>query len=101
MKQIKMDLTSLSEALGDVEKEFNVKEKVKYDIVKTSHTCCPECGGALKSECRSADKGLMTIYGRNGVKQVLHIESRCQERHCRFIVKYQNMLLVIGVSVLG
>ena len=85
-----MDLTSLSKALPEVKKataqkisKESINSDQEYQVVVTHHDRCPECGGNVRVECRSIEKGLMTIYGRNGVRQALHLESRCQEQHCK------------------
>ena len=60
------------------------KGNKELEKVGTQHTeKCPECGGVVAMECRSEDKGKMTIYGTSGVRHVLHVVHRCQERGCR------------------
>ena len=53
-------------------------------VLRTTHLRCPECGGnVMDLGFRAANKGQMTIYGKDGVRHVTHKESRCQD--CRHV----------------
>ena len=53
------------------------------DNVFTKHTTkCPECDGRVEFEYLSKESR-MTVYGRTGVRHVLHVGYRCVEKHCR------------------
>ena len=69
------NLQSLKLSLG-VETNKNSVEKVK-----TMHEKCIECGGKLAT--RKDEKGLLTIYGKDGVRYARQEETRCVEKNCR------------------
>ena len=85
---------TVAEALGEIEAAANAppkkversaaKETTCVDRALTKHsTKCPDCDGRVEFEERSVDKSKMTVYGRSGVRQVLHATYRCVEKHCR------------------
>ena len=85
-------LESLSEALNDLKKEEDTIE-----IVKTGYKQCPECGGNIKLVERSnQEKGLMSVFGKNGVRYVNHKEHRCQEKYCRNGLYHSYMMTKEG-----
>lgn len=68
--------TKTSRAVPHIEKEV-------IDHVFSKHTTkCPECDGRVEFEDRSKESS-MTVYGRTGVRHVLHVGYRCVEKHCR------------------
>ena len=51
--------------------------------IRTKHEKCPLCGGKINLQERSIDKGELVLYSDTGSKRLLHLEYRCQEKHCR------------------
>ena len=92
--KISLLFKTVAEALGEIEAAANAppkkversaaKETTCVDRALTKHsTKCPDCDGRVEFEERSVDKSKMTVYGRSGVRQVLHATYRCVEKHCR------------------
>ena len=52
------------------------------DILKTDDVFCVVCGvGEVKPVTRIDEKESFVIYGRNGVRTAIHVESRCNNRN--------------------
>ena len=66
------DLDCLKQALDD-----------KLEQIKTKHEKCTTCGGKITLQERSLAKGELVLYGELGMKRLIHLEYRCEERHCR------------------
>ena len=62
------------------------------EILRTTHLKCPECGGHVMEITRAARvKGHMTLYGKDGVRHGVQMESRCQDcRHVKIKLKIKK-----------
>ena len=69
----------MAEALDEVIDESGTVTK----ICTRHREKCPECGGRVSLENRIENKGEMPVYGKKGVRHVVHLEYRCIESHCR------------------
>ena len=88
-------LQSLSEAIENV-----AIEDETIPVIRTKfREQCPECSGSVAEEKRSLNKGLLTIYGLAGARQVLHQEYRCKNKSCRTGLFHGYRILRGGVKV--
>ena len=55
----------------------------KAPEIKTNHSKCPICGGQIKLQERSREKGDLMYYSETGQNKLTHLEYRCEEKHCR------------------
>jgi hypothetical protein len=103
-----IDLKTVAEALNEIEtsnsipikaSEFGSAVTNNIDRAFTKHTDkCPECDGRVEYEDRS-NKASMTVYGRSGVRHVLHTGYRCVEKHCRTGLYHGYRILKGGMKV--
>ena len=57
----------------------------EFEILKTLLTVCVFCkSGTIVPTKRSLEKEEFTIYGRNGVRKGVHVESRCNFENINF-----------------
>ena len=83
------NLESLKMALGD-------DTNAGTEHIKTLHSKCYECGGKLTT--RKDEKGLLTIFGKNGVRHAIQEENRCMETNCRTSHFYSHRVLKGGMK---
>ena len=57
---------------------------------------CYECGGKLVT--RKDEKGVLTIYGKDGVRHAVQEEARCQEKNCRTSHFFSHRVLKGGAK---
>ena len=74
-------LDDIENALDDVLLEKDNKSNLLK--LRTKHEQCPDCGGKIRLQGRSLDKGQLLYYSEKGVEKCLHLEYRCEEQHCR------------------
>ena len=66
------------------------------ECIKTLHSKCYECGGKLTT--RKQDKGLLTIFGKDGVRHAIQEENRCLEVSCRTSHFYSHRVVKGGIK---
>ena len=74
----KMDF--MKEALDTVCSKSEGENVLK---IQTKHEDCPLCGGKIRLQERSLEKGHLICYSEKGIKRLIHLEYRCEEEHCR------------------
>lgn len=82
----------------EVEVEVGKSDEAKCkEVLRTKHVKCPSCGGNVMTCNYRSDKGEMTVYGLEGVRHVVHRESRCQD--CRMGLFYGYRVLKGGKKI--
>ena len=71
----------------------------ELDHIKTKLEKCPFCGGKITLQDRSLDKGELILYSESGMKRLLHLEHRCEEKHCRAGLFYGYSILKGGMKI--
>ena len=53
-----LNLKTMSDALDQIS---------SFETVRTKHRKCPECGGKVSLHERNREKGMLTVFGKEGV----------------------------------